>query len=436
MMSGQNRLESADHGGANFHISIDSRRLNMSASAPLNDVEKDAHKKYIFCALFTSIILLAVYLPSLRFGYYLQDDFDLIGQSWQPWIENPFYYHGRPIWILSYLLVDLVSTKAAVHRLVNIVLLIGVVNLAFLYAYRLGVSGWSGLLLCVGLTNPSWVWPATWIAQRNDVLLLFFLLLALLVSGRWSGLIFLQVATMSKSPFVFQILPFIWRDIRKRRVFDVVLTMTIAAAALYFIYKTYYLYNLNSDVKSGLYAASENVNVIVQLAARGAKVLEGLAYNLFPVPAFASSWQVALGAFLAMLVGWALIVPAVVAGLGRLMDSAAAPLRSAVAKPALLIVLLSVSYAFGSGLRIYCPTLIFLYTTVALLCRSSRLLALGSTILIGINLWGIALTVPTMDTGCYQFPKPGPCDGQPIPAHNWFALRQSVVEEAVRQLRK
>jgi hypothetical protein len=407
----------------------------MSASAPLNEVEKNAHKKYIFCALFTSIILLAVYLPSLRFGYCLRDDYDLIGQSWQSWIENPFHYLGRPIWSLSYLLVDLVSTKAAVHRLVNIVLLIGVVNLAFLYAYRLGVSGWSGLLLCVGLTSPSWVWPATWIAQRNDVLLLFFLLLALLVSGRWSGLIFLQVATMSKSPFVFQILPFIWRDIRKRRVFDVVLTMTIAAAALYFVYKTYYLYNLNSEVKLGLYNATD-ASVVVHLAARSAKVLEGLTYNLFPVPAFASSWQVALGAFLAMLVGWALIVPGVVAGLRRLMDSAAAPLRSAVAKPALLIVLLSMSYAFGSGLRIYCPTLIFLYTTVALLCRPSRLLMIGSTILIGINLWGVVLTVPGLDTGCNEFPQPGLCAGPPIPVDNWSALRQSVVEEAVRRLRK
>ncbi|NJO53952.1 MAG: hypothetical protein HC829_03125 [Bacteroidales bacterium] len=375
-------------------------------------------------------------MPTLRFGY-MVDDYFLVGQSWWKWLENPFYLHGRPVWTLSYLLVDLVSTEAAVHRLVNIALLIGIANLGFLYAHRLGVNGWAGLLLCVGLTNPSLVWPATWIAQRNDVLLLFFLLLALLVSGRWSGLIFLQAATLSKSPFVFHILPFVWRDIRKRRVFDVVLTVAVAAVVLYVVYKTYYLYNFSHEVKQGLYTADEKVSVLFHLVARSAKVLEGLAYNLFPVPAFASSWQVALGAFLAMLVGWALIVPELVAGLRRLMDGASGPLRSAVAKPALLTVLMSVSYAFGSGLRLYCPTLIFLYTAVALLCRPSRRLVVGSAILIGVNLWGIALTVPAMDTGCHQLqPRPGFCDGPAIPVNNWFALRQSIVDGAVRQLSK
>ncbi|NJL08236.1 MAG: hypothetical protein HC900_08170 [Methylacidiphilales bacterium] len=365
------------------------------------------------------------------------DDYFLVGQSWHQWFENPFYLHGRPMWTLSYLLVDLVSTEAAVHRLVNIALLIGAANLAFLYAHRLGVNGWAGLLLCVGLTSPSLVWPATWIAQRNDVLLLFFLMLALVVSGRWSGLIFLQAATMSKSPFVFHILPFVWRDVRKRRVFDVVLTVAVAAAAIYFVYKTYYLYNFSNEAKQGLYIAGEDVGILVHLLVRGAKVLEGLAYNLFPVPAFASSWQVALGAFLAMLVGWALIVPEVVAGLRRLTDGTAGLLRSAVAKPALLTVLMSASYTFGSGLRMYCPTLIFLYTTVALLCRPSRRLVIGAAILIGVNLWGIALTVPAMDTGCHQLhPRPGFCDGPPIPVYNWAVRRQSIVDEAVRHFSK
>jgi hypothetical protein len=76
-----------------------------------------------YSRIFTMSILglILFYLPTLRHGYY-EDDFKLIGNTFQQWLQNPFREYGRPVWILSFPLANIVSTSSYWHHAINLML--------------------------------------------------------------------------------------------------------------------------------------------------------------------------------------------------------------------------------------------------------------------------------------------------------------------------
>ena len=56
--------------------------------------------------------------------------------------------------------------------------------------------------------HPSFIYPLTWIAQRNDLLLIIFAVLALANIDRRRGLAYLALSDMAKTPFGFHNLLF------------------------------------------------------------------------------------------------------------------------------------------------------------------------------------------------------------------------------------
>jgi len=265
---------------------------------------------------------------------------------------------------------------------------------------------------------------------------MLFLLLSLIVKGRWLSFLFLQASLLSKSPFVFHSLYFGAIYLYKRQVVKLVITAAVSVLVLFYVFQSYYIQNAASPELHGLYIMNDQLPLLAKMGLRGAKIVEGLTYNIVPLPAVAINPTATIGFAVLMLVGWVLIVPDLIAGLRELYLRKEVRLRNwsqisewPLFEPVILAGLLAISYAFGSHLRIYCPTLIFVYAALALCCKTSPRSLAGMAILILINMYGIFLSIPHMDSGCYDLATgPESCHSLPVPADVWNETRSSFID--------
>jgi len=141
--------------------------------------------------------LLLLFMVSLLYGRvvtfgYVNDDYTLVNissfsQAWNMAFE-PSALHVRPVWFLSYYFSNLFFQRPWFDHAINVALFGLCVVLAYEYAKRNMGQRKALAAALIWILVPWNAFPATWIAQRNDLLANAFALTALLL--------------LDKSPFV------------------------------------------------------------------------------------------------------------------------------------------------------------------------------------------------------------------------------------------
>jgi hypothetical protein len=386
----------------------------------------------------TPVVLLcfsALYLPSVGFGYRgWGDDFRLLTTDWGQFFRDPFAFSGRPVLSASCILLGEISASSEFQRIANLLLFLALVVSATAILRRRRFPPVALLFLIAALCHPSFLWAVTWIAHRSDLLLLLFSCLAILwLESPWSGL-FLFLAAGSKSPFLFQNLAFSWVYLRERRYALAALAAALIPIFIYFGYVTYYATAVAVG-EHGLFLLdpeSESYLATIVLF-RSIKILEGLFYTFFPVGAYALS-ALHLLLFSAILFAcWGLILYDIARSGLRIREL----LRNQnFALMASIGLLLSIPYAFSSGLRIYVPATLFLYLAVgAVAGRRPRVVASIGTIA-AVHLLGILLNYSANRTDCFDLdPRfEMQCEGTEVPAEDWNRRRSQIVDRFVKDV--
>ncbi len=274
------------------------------------------------------------------------------------------------------------------------------------------------------------VWPVSWISQRNDLLLLVFLIPAVRLHQARIGVVWVLLSCWSKAPFIFQNLVFAYSYLRRKRFISAALTVLGFLVSLYFIWQSYYAINVAAKAH-GLYLAEKSGPILISITVflRGIKILEGIFYTFVPVPAYATDILFALGVSLLLLVLWGYLTFLSI----RNWPSVSSDKRSRLAVYACIAVSLSLPYAFGSGLRIYVPATLFFYLAAAFVIPdNSRTRVLLGTITL-VYLLGSFLNYGPVLTGYHDLQNPVSFEGRQVPAKKWDILRQDIVDQFVRE---
>jgi hypothetical protein len=165
---------------------------------------KNYNKILIILAI---IIFFTIYLRTLNFGF-VNDDFDLVNNSWSEAIETFLYgVHFRPLWYLSFPLINhFFGPNAFIHHLFNLILHLANLIIAY-YVFKKLVNSEKALFIIFFWTFfPQISFQISWISNRNDLLMTFFLLLSfnLAVNNKLnSSLIVYLLAFLSKVTCLF-----------------------------------------------------------------------------------------------------------------------------------------------------------------------------------------------------------------------------------------
>jgi len=374
----------------------------------------------------------AFVLPSLGFGFIAGDDDSLMTGSLATRDTGVFWRFllSRPVWVLSYPAVSLVSDSIVAQRIASLALW----NACLVAGWRLvrGDARAPLVLLAIAL-HPGCLFPLLWIAQRNDLLLILFTALMALNASRPRGLVYAALSLLSKSPFVFQgavYAAWLWvgRASRPRFAAAAALAMlALAGAALVPMYSAYYAFGQEDPI--GLYQIADRdpASIAFVAAARAAKLVESAVYAFVPLPAFHGSALLPL-AVVAYAFGWgALLVEARRGGLARREHS----LRLLALAAAMALPL-----AFGTGLRVVPPLVFFAYLGLLPLPRASRLGVAALTLITVSHAAGSLLNYRFSDTGCHDLARQAgspACGHREAPIYRFQYDRQAIVDDWVRR---
>lgn len=360
------------------------------------------------------------YAYALSFGF-ASDDFTLLRLGFGDAAKNCMSSYFRPLWWFSYPTVSLISSSALAHRLVNLLLLNGCMILSY---SAFASTPYRVLTLLALFLHPSFIFPVTWIAQRNDLILLVFLLLT------WKNLAHSRTATryalvadLAKSPFVlhnFVVAALVGR--RKRYIAAASLCL-VALAVLAIDYFTIYATVQAKGSGLGRLAASGMVPLLFTAAARAVKAVENIFLVFVPFPAtYGSPLMWAALIFYSVFGLWFLqrLVliwrqPGFWATHGKLLAFAFS---------------VCVALAFAPGLRALAPALPFCYLLLANTVSTRPLYSVACAMLILVNLAGSITLYRYSDTGAYDATGEMAYPND-VPALQWLRDRQEIVDSAV-----
>ena len=172
-------------------------------------------------ALILFVSFFVIFIPVINFGF-IYDDFALVPLNFDQALDTLFQSkHFRPIWYFSYPAVNSVfEVSSHTHHFFNLCL--HLVNCSFVIALTRNFLSFRVAILLVGVWSllPWVTFPIAWISQRNDLLMAFFLLLALRqMSGASSiSFFYITLAFLSKVTCMFFPLVFCfgWMPSQKR----------------------------------------------------------------------------------------------------------------------------------------------------------------------------------------------------------------------------
>ena len=120
-----------------------------------------------------------LYLDTIFYGYF-GDDFWLIKYNLTDVFNETFYgVHFRPLWYLSYYLTNLFFHSSVFDHFVNLILFFIVIKMSFDYVLGFFDKKKSLIIMVLWVTLPWLLFPVTWISQRNDLLMIIFILLSI-----------------------------------------------------------------------------------------------------------------------------------------------------------------------------------------------------------------------------------------------------------------
>ena len=154
-----------------------------------------------FYYLLLSFIILILYGDSIFYGY-ISDDFILINFKFKDIINESIHgLYFRPIWYLSYTLSNFFIHSPIFDHLINLSLFIACSILLFNYTLKFLSKSESLLLVSFWISLPWMVFPAVWISQRNDLLMIIFAFLSInyFQKNDFLSIVFLIFSFLSKT---------------------------------------------------------------------------------------------------------------------------------------------------------------------------------------------------------------------------------------------
>jgi len=168
-----------------------------------------------------ALIVLILYAETIGYGYCKWNDEELVILTWREALNEAFYgLHVRPIWYFSYVITNSLGLSPHFDHVVNLILFIASAFLAHRVARVFLPERKRAFLVALTWILLPWnAYPASWIAQRNDLLIYVLGFLAILAFYRdCHGLSFLYLtgAVFSKVTVAFVPLFFVFKALRRR----------------------------------------------------------------------------------------------------------------------------------------------------------------------------------------------------------------------------
>lgn len=378
------------------------------------------------------LVLVGFYLPALSFGYLWDDHFEVVA-GWDRLAEK-LPTHPRVFYYLSFALTNPLFDAAWQHRLFNLVLFAGAMIAAF-HAARHYELPYPALLILAIYSHPVFVYPVTFISQRNDLFLQLFVMLTLIYATRRSGIVALVCSNVSKSPWAFQNIWYIWKNWRTDvpRIYLVVaglLIVAIVAQGLVF------WEGVKEDAHSPMMSFSGGGlgGIAFVLAVRAAKIAEGLFMVHVPFQAYYSVLPPAI--LVAIVAGYLALWLALLVNIVR---------RRGILRTGLefvgLTLLMSIPFAANSDPRVIAPAVPFVVFAWVALAGRGRTTAVALSCIALLNLGAALANYHLSDSG-YDQPTPGKsyvlCGEyeMQIPMDRWRCERADVARSIVVEANK
>lgn len=338
--------------------------------------------------LLVVLALSAIWLPALTWGF-AADDFYLVPIDWPRFAANPFLINARPVEMLFFALLP---DQAFVHHAANLLLYVACLLVMWRFCRLLALDAWSTFFALSAFFHPAFLWSATWIAQRNDLLVIGLVVAALAAARTPAQLALMAAASGAKTPFIFQNIVFAARYAARRRWMASALALLCFVAFVLAGYLTHY-----ARAESWPTLASAEIPLAASLPLRGAKLLEGVSFVFAPIPMFAVTWWGPVAAFAAYLTLWAVVARSL--DRARLTASPAGWLLA-------LAVAMAVPFVYASDVRLTAHAAVFTFLAVASMTRWRRTARLAVVGILALNLTGIGLNYRTFDSGTYDIRAP------------------------------
>lgn len=375
------------------------------------------------------------WLPSLAFGFLWDDATHVIfsfDEAWRRSLDHAF----RPLYLFSFPVISSIfGIDPWTHRVVNLWL----INLTLIFLYRSipEPSRVTLLGLAVVFTHPALLFPITWVAARNDAMLLALVALAILQlrSGR-NGIVPLSLSLLCKAPFVLHGFFFMAILIARRRLIVAAIAMTFVSLMMWVSFESGY----RSQVESHSLVNKLSVDWMTVMLARGAKGLEALMLVFVPFPAFyhLPLWGFSIFAYVLL---WTVLI---FWGNVRLPDgltfASIQTWMSQYGAWVLALGLLSLPpLVFNSQLRVVSIAAVFVQLGLLLLCRDLSRRAYVLVALLALNILGLMQNYQLSDTG-YMMPSAVPtaervdtyCKTNRVPISHWDCERNLLVTRIMK----
>jgi len=349
--------------------------------------------RFLYPAIPAAILLLT-YVWSLPFGY-LWDDYVEVNVDLADAIHRLVYVQFRVFHSLSFAFTNPFFDQPFQHRLINLSLMVAAAVFGVHAARRFNVPA-APLVVSVILLHPTYVYPVTWISQRNDLFLLVFVFLAIANTFRGRGLVYLILSDVSKTPWVLQNVWYAWQVWRKKgprwQVFLALVAMplVIAQAFLFWGDVTATSFSPMSELSAEGFGA-----FVFTLLVRVAKVLESWFLIHIPVAAFygAAPIPVVAAVVAAYGVAWLVILLKIfrerrwtVAGWHFLA----------------LAILMSGPFVANNDPRVFGPAIPFFIFFWVSMSGWDRNVGIALGLIAILNLGGTVLNYRLSDTGVYE----------------------------------
>jgi hypothetical protein len=377
--------------------------------------------------LFIFVFLNLFYSYSLTFGYFA-DDYMLVPLTFADIPKISLSFHFRPLWYLSYSISTILSDSAIFQRAINLLLF----NLCVWFCFRIMCdSALAPLIVLSTFLHPAMVFSVTWISQRNDLILLIFVLLLFLNRDKKRSYLYMLLSDFSKSPFVFQNLFVVYRDLRTdRKYFAAFSAILIMIVILIIGFLTTYQESLASNLGLSRLEYHSIGSMMVTFVARCIKILEGIIYVLVPFSAFYRTHLFG-GAIIFYIVIWSLFI-------GNFIMHK--PFSKNIRSLLIFGILMAVPLSVGSGLRVILPLVPFIYIPILWGIDDVKLTKKLLIPLIIINLIGSSYSYNFSNRGCYSLEDTN-CTRDDsyenyVPAVMWDHEREQIVNNLVDYIRE
>ncbi|OFW03197.1 MAG: hypothetical protein A3I61_01485 [Acidobacteria bacterium RIFCSPLOWO2_02_FULL_68_18] len=336
------------------------------------------------------------------------DDFEKVPLTWRQLVANPFINYGRPLETLT---LAILPNEASVQHAANLLLYLACLWTMWRLCRRMELDEWSTFLALSSFFHPSFLWSVTWINQRNDLLLVLCLLLALSTTRTPIRLLWAIAACASKTPFVLQNLVFSLQFARKRSLTASAVSLVAMGVFAYGGYITNYAFTVRDGTPPVVTAVGTALAVPIGLA----KVLEGIVIIFAPVSMFAWSPWAPIAALFAYAACWFVIIRSL-PGPGARVEGWIIGLALAMCGP----------FAFNSEVRVTGGAAVLAFLAVAAAARFHRPARMAGVGILAFNLLGTALNYGLFRSSQYDIrATPDPLDTS-YPVYTYQAWRDEL----------